>query len=293
MMKTRGKKNPTPIIALVLIVLAAVTLLLIRPDFKSVQKRPVGQAMRKSEGGAQSGTHPDRSADSAISHPAESKKIAIIIDDVGHNSAHLEQYRGFRGKLTFSILPFLDETSSSATFLHNEGFEIMIHIPMEPIDYPDRNPGRGALLLDDTKEDVERKLSAMIRTNPFAKGANNHMGSLATQNEKLMSWTLSYLQQRDFYFIDSLTTGNSKAFDVSRSLSMSSSRRDVFLDNSDDFTYINGQFELLKETARKNGTAIGIGHIQQQNLLGVLNRQILNLDEEGFEMVFASEVLSN
>jgi polysaccharide deacetylase 2 family uncharacterized protein YibQ len=292
MIKTRGKKNPTPFIALFMIILAAAVLLLIRPDLRFGRKQ-LHRGITETGRDSTPESPVEKRADSSPSRPQEKLKIAVIIDDVGYNSAQLEKYRDFEGKLTFSILPFLENSSSSANLLHEEGFEIMIHVPMEPIDYPDRNPGRDALLLEDSKNEVEQKLSRMIRANPHATGANNHMGSRATQNEQLMTWTLSYLQRKGFFFVDSVTTGDSLAYGVSRRMKMPSARRDIFLDNHDDFSYINGQFELLKVAARENGTAIGIGHIQQQNLLVVLNRQIRNLDKEGFELVFASEVLTN
>jgi polysaccharide deacetylase 2 family uncharacterized protein YibQ len=74
---------------------------------------------------------------------------------------------------------------------------------------------------------------------------------------------------------------------------MQSGNRDIFLDNHNDSVYIENQFEKLKSMAQENGTAIGIGHIQNKDLLSVLNRQATNLHEEGFELVFVSELIRN
>jgi hypothetical protein len=119
------------------------------------------------------------------------------------------------------------------------------------------------------------------------------MGSRATQNPELMSYTLTYLQKQGFYFVDSRTTPRSSAYELSRQLKIRSAERDVFLDNHDDFTYINEQFEKLKRIARERGTAIGIGHIQNEHLLEVLNHQLKHLNDEGIDLVFASEALIN
>lgn len=220
-------------------------------------------------------------------------RIAIIIDDAGYPSGSLEKLLQFQGKLTFSVLPFIDGSSSLAEHLQKSGFEVILHIPMEPLDYPEKNPGEGALLIEDSREEMEKKLDAMIYNLKFVAGANNHMGSKLTQNYEQMAWILARLKIHNLYFIDSLTTDNSKAWEVARDLGVMTARRDVFLDNEDNFTYINSQFERLKQIARKGGTAIGIGHVQSKHLPAVLNHQLPLLKEENIQLAFASEVVSN
>lgn len=220
-------------------------------------------------------------------------KIAIIIDDVGYPSSSFEKLLQFKGKLTFSLLPFLDGSSILAEHLQKSGFEVILHIPMEPLDYPEKNPGEGALLIEDSREEIEKKTDAMINNLNFIVGANNHMGSKLTQNYEMMTWTLGRLKMHNLFFIDSLTANNSEAWKAAGDLGVMVARRDVFLDNDDNFSYINSQFESLKRIARKRGTAIGIGHIQSKNLPAVLNHQLPLLKEENIQLAFASEVVSN
>ena len=93
MIKTRGRKNPTPLIALILIVLAAAALFFAKPVFRTGRKRPVHEAV-KSHDKAPSGKpaeqkQGDQSADSSGSRADDRARIAIIIDDVGYHSPHL------------------------------------------------------------------------------------------------------------------------------------------------------------------------------------------------------------
>jgi hypothetical protein len=220
-------------------------------------------------------------------------RIAIIIDDAGYTSCSFEKLMQFQGKLTFSVLPFLDGSSGLAEYLQKSGFEVILHIPMEPLDYPEKNPGEGALLMEDSREEIEKKTDAMIYNLKYIVGANNHMGSKLTQNYEQMTWIAARLKIHNLYFIDSLTTDNSEAWEAARDLGVMTARRDVFLDNEDNFSYINSQFERLKQIARKRGTAIGIGHAQSKNLPAVLNHQLPLLEEENIKLVFASEVVSN
>lgn len=220
-------------------------------------------------------------------------EIAVIIDDVGYPLDAVEKYAGFRGKLTFSVLPNLSASAKYARFLHARGFEIMIHIPMEPEGYPSVNPGPGALLRSDGGPVIERKLKGMIEDVPFAVGANNHMGSSATKDCEVMERTLKTLDRNNLFFIDSLTTGGSCARALAARNRMRSARRDVFLDNVDSFTAINAQFETLKRIAKSRGTAIGIGHIHKSHTLEVLSHQLPLLEKEGFSLVFASEAVGS
>lgn len=293
MVKTTGKRNRKPLIILVLLAIAA-AVLLFRPGILRDRERsapgrePAKEGQKIPEQSKLKPAGPD-------SKPPEKTrvKLAVIIDDVGVTSPYIEGYRDFEGKLTFSVLPFQPESVNHARTLHRAGFEIMIHIPMEPQDYPEKEPGEGALFVQDSSDEVEKKLKKMIQNNPYASGANNHMGSMATQDHELMTHTLSYLKDEGLYFVDSLTSSRSTAYKLARQLQMKSGDRDIFLDNHNDYTYINNQFEQLKSIARKRGTAIGIGHIQNNYLLQVLNHQLETLHNEGFELVFASEVIGN
>ena len=291
MVKTTGKKNRKPLIALVLFSIAA-AVLLTRPGLlRDREEHPRTEEQTPST--APSPIQPKPKPTPPPSKPSvppekAMAKLAVIIDDVGYPSPTIDGYRRFKGKLTFSV-----ESVNYAQILHHAGFEIMIHIPMEPEDYPEKEPGEGALFVHDSREEVERKLEQMIQDTPYATGANNHMGSLATQHPELMNYTLSFLNAEGLYFVDSRTSPHSTAYELSRQLQMESGIRDVFLDNHDDLAYIHKQFEELKAISRERGTAIGVGHMQNENLLEVLNHQMATLHEEGLELVFASEALRN
>ncbi|MFW6181571.1 MAG: divergent polysaccharide deacetylase family protein, partial [Spirochaetota bacterium] len=223
--------------------------------------------------------------------PGPRAKIALIIDDVGYSREDIERFTRLGFPLTFSVLPFTGYSGEQAGLLHDLGYELMLHIPMEPESYPLDDPGPHALFVGDTREVVERKLSLMLRQLPQVQGANNHMGSLATADCRLMSWTMAFLLERDLYFVDSKTTSGSCALSEARLRQLPAGSRDVFLDNRDDYQYITRQFEELKAKALARGTAIGIGHAHSRNLPLVLEQQLPRLEREGIILVYASEAV--
>ncbi len=286
MLRRKGNKRRGAVLVLLLLSAAAL-LALLKPIFRREEappEKPAIETVRSPEP-----AQPTKPVVPLTPKP----RIAVIIDDVGYPSENFEHFSRFQGKLTFSVLPFLDESNTYAQILHRRGFEVMLHIPMEPLDYPEKNPGKGALFADDSREEIEKKIDAMIDELPFSAGTNNHMGSRLTQNYELMTWILTRTKRHNLYFVDSLTTTGSRAYEAATDLQLKTAKRDVFLDNEDNFSYINTQFETLKRLAKQRGTAVGIGHIHSKNLPEVLSHQLPLLQEENIELVFVSEVVRN
>ena len=277
MLKRKNTHTRAPLLLLIVLAVALIIFL---------QKHPFEKKEQPPSGGEIGEIKPSRQQD-------QKYRISVIIDDVGYPSEMLEPYLRFEGKLSFSVLPFLEKSTAHARLLHERGFEIMVHIPMEPVDYPAIDPGPSALFLIDTRQSVEEKIWMMIRENPYAVGANNHMGSRITQDPEMMNWTMSVLRQAGFYFIDSVTSPETCAFDYALREKLPAARRDVFLDNVDSYSAIDAQFEKLKQIARQRGTAIGIGHIQRTHTLKVLAAQLGRLEAENISLVFASEAVKS
>jgi polysaccharide deacetylase 2 family uncharacterized protein YibQ len=275
--KLRGRKRGQAFVfALLLLIAFVLLLILMEREKKKPLPKPVGKESARPR-----------------KEKKPSWKLAVIIDDVGYPTTELDEYLRFQGKLTFSVLPFLVHSRQYAGMLRERGFEVLLHIPMEPIGYPQVNPGIGAILISDSPGSVEKKISGMVESIPYALGANNHMGSKATQDRVLMGLVIDFLKKRNLFFIDSVTIGSSCAYETAAARNEPAARRDVFLDNRDDYRYISERFEELKGIARRKGTAIGIGHIHKTHTIEVLKDQLPELENEGFTLIFASEAVLN
>ena len=193
-------------------------------------------------------------------------KIGIIIDDLGYNRSIAESFLTLDLPLAFSVLPFAPNTELVARKAHKEGREIMLHLPMEPISYPAINAGEGVLLESMDNSTILEVLKRDLNQVPFIVGANNHMGSKFTENEKKMTIVLTELKRRSFYFVDSRTTGGSVAFDAAKKIGLPAASRDVFLDNHLSESALKIQMERLLGLARHKGWAIGIGHPHKETI---------------------------
>ncbi len=192
--------------------------------------------------------------------PGKLPRVAIIIDDMGYDRGMAKKFLSMDAVLTFSILPYspFQETILNAT--RSKGWETMLHLPMEPDEYPRVNPGPGALLTSMTPDQLIHQLSLDIAAVPGVKGVNNHMGSKLTAVSPQMNQVFSILKKEGLFFIDSRTCSQSLCRPSARLLRLPFAERDIFIDHLRTPVFIRGQLQKLIRTAQKNGQAIGIAH---------------------------------
>jgi len=187
-------------------------------------------------------------------------RVAIIIDDVGYDRVMAEKFIGLKAALTLAILPHSPHQQAIARIAHAQGYEIMLHLPMEPLEYPEINPGPGALLTSMSPDELLSALDENLRAVPYVKGVNNHMGSKLTAHSEQVYQVFSVLKGRGLYFVDSRTTEASVCQPSARLLQLPFAQRDVFLDHVQEPAFIRKQVRELVRLARNKGEALGIGH---------------------------------
>jgi polysaccharide deacetylase 2 family uncharacterized protein YibQ len=217
-------------------------------------------------------------------------KIAIIIDDLGYNSNVAFSFIHLDLLLSFSVLPSAPFTEIVACEANKEGCEILLHLPMEPKNYPSVNPGPGALLLSMDKEEIRQILDRDLKEIPGARGVSNHMGSLFTEDYEKMLIVLNELKKRNLYFIDSRTSSDTVGFSLARRIGLQAARRSVFLDNDPGPKAIRMQMERLLNIARHTGAAIGIGHPYKETL--EILKEYYSILKTEYRLVRVSELVS-
>jgi polysaccharide deacetylase 2 family uncharacterized protein YibQ len=220
--------------------------------------------------------------------PLKRAKILIIIDDAGYNLPRLKRLLQFPGKLTVAVLPQLPLSKQSAELVHNAGKEVILHLPMQPAGLED--PGPGAITVNQDEKQIVNTLTLDMATVPHARGINNHMGSLATTDERVVDIILRFCKNNNLFFLDSKTTPHSLIESRAANDDLSVLARDLFLDNEKGKDFIKE--ELLKgmEIANKQGRAVLIGHLGEE-MIEVLNEMYPLLIKQGYELATASELL--
>lgn len=210
---------------------------------------------------------PEPVVPAALPAPDLRPVVALVMDDAGIDPQLTRRTMALDIPLTLSFLPYADETPELAVMAAGEGHAVFLHMPMEPFGLED--PGPGALTRYLPPDEMARRVRAALARVPGAIGLNNHMGSALTADSAAMRAALSPLAGRDFIFLDSLTSGRSRAGRVAQDLGLTTLRRNIFIDH--DAGAVASMLEALVEAAHRRGRAIAIGH-PRAGTLDVLER---------------------
>lgn len=211
-------------------------------------------------------------------------QLAIVIDDLGRSLESAADFAALDIPLTFSVFPKLHESRAVAEYFTSRKRDIMLHMPMEPRDYPAQDPGPGAIFMAMNDHEVRHILSDDLKSVPGIIGVNNHMGSRLTADPQKMAQVMATLKGRDLFFLDSRTIADSVAYKSAVKAGIPALQRDVFLDNERNVGDILEQFRVLVEIAKVKGEAIGIGHPYPETLRA-LSRVAEIAETAGVEIV--------
>jgi polysaccharide deacetylase 2 family uncharacterized protein YibQ len=211
--------------------------------------------------------------------------IALIIDDMGNQHGQGLRVIGLPGPVACAFLPYAAFTDTLARQAHTNHKEVMLHLPMQAVEHATGPQQQGMLTLDMTQQEFLAEFRRAISVVPYVSGLNNHMGSLLTRHPGSMAWLMQAIGDRgDLFFVDSRTTRATVAEQLAIEHGIPNMARKVFLDNVDDTAAVRAQFRQLLADARRDGTALGIGHPRPATL-HVLAEELTHLDEQGIQLL--------
>ena len=214
-------------------------------------------------------------------------QLALIIDDIGYRHTD-KAVLALPNTVTLAVLPHTPLGKELANAGHQKGHEIMLHLPMQALN--GKTLGLGGLTNTMTEVQIRTSVIDAINSVPFAKGANNHMGSLLTQLDDPMLWVMETLKQKQLYFVDSMTTRFTKAGDNADKLGIPLLKRQLFLDNDTSANALERQFNLMISQAHTQGSLVAIAHPYPETMR-FLEANLHRLKTEGIDLVPASSLL--
>jgi uncharacterized protein len=249
-----------------------------RPEYLAIEQQPYTSAVT---------APPHRRQRQRATGPGT---VAIIVDDMGSSLQEVNALMATKLPITFSIIPGLAKVKEVATAAHANGFQVMLHMPMEPQGYPRQRMEPYGLLLSQSDEEIQKRLNGFLQAVPYAVGANNHMGSRFTEDKAKMATVLTVLKGRGLFFIDSRTSPHSVGYSLAREMGLNTAARNIFLDNVQNVDAIREQLEQLAGLARKKGVAIGICHPHKATIQA-LSAALPELHRRGINFVYVSELV--
>ncbi|MBA2817699.1 divergent polysaccharide deacetylase family protein [Candidatus Pantoea persica] len=209
-----------------------------------------------------------------LSCAAHAGKLAIVIDDFGYRPAEEDKVLQMPAAISVAVLPNAPGARQMAIKAHQSGHEVLIHLPMAPLSK--QSLEKDTLTPEMSREEIARILRSTVNNVPYAVGLNNHMGSKMTSSLPGMQKVMQALSPYNFYFLDSMTIGNSQSVQAAQGTPVKVLKRRVFLDDSQEINAVRQQFSRAVKLAQRDGYAIAIGH-PHPNTVRVLQQMLPTL----------------
>jgi polysaccharide deacetylase 2 family uncharacterized protein YibQ len=217
-------------------------------------------------------------------------KMAVIVDDFGARAPDgAERLCALDQEVTLSILPFQSNTRAVVDLARRTGTAYIAHIPMEP-QSRNEDPGEGALKTADPAQAIRDKLARAFRSIEGAPGCNNHMGSLATEDVRVMEAFMGWMAEQGLFFVDSQTSRQSVGHSLAQKRGVKSAKLTSFLDVENDPAAIEQRLRSLADRACDGELVVAIGH-DRPHTIDVLERVLPELAEQGIVFIPASEAV--
>ena len=215
-------------------------------------------------------------------------RLAVVIDDAGLDLESQRIYEEIGVPLTLAVMPNKMYTSEAAAEWSRYGMPVILHQPMEPVS------GSGmeekTILTSMSDEAIRYMLKESLEQIPQAVGINNHQGSRATTDARVMRVVMNELSRRGLFFFDSRTNTTTAADSAAVSYGVPYARNDLFVDNSADEGEIRAMIQEGANRAKARGSYIIIGHCRPHTAAAF--RDIVpQLQAQGIEFVYVSSLL--
>ncbi len=216
-------------------------------------------------------------------------KMAIILDDWGMSTTLMQSAIGLERPITLAILPHLKHSRDIAEAASAHGLGVMLHMPMQPKNL--RQPKeRYTITTESTDEEIRSLLEDALASVPHVQGINNHQGSAATSDPRVMKSVVSYLKGRKLFFVDSNVIATTVGWKSARDAGLPYTKRDVFIDNEARVEAIKDQLRKAEDKALARGSVVVIGH-DKRATLEAIKALIPEIESKGIELVLVKELL--
>jgi polysaccharide deacetylase 2 family uncharacterized protein YibQ len=231
----------------------------------------------------------------SVDRRGEAGVLAVVLDDLGYDEHALEALGGWHANISVAVIPSAPFAARAVALAKERGWDLLVHLPMEPGAGPSEAEAIGTR---DTDAVIRAKVLEALARTPGALGINNHQGSKATADARVVRAVLGVVRERSLFFLDSRTTNASVAGAEAAAMGVPFLARDVFLDDVAAETAAKGGAPEALEgawghalaLALRKGEAIVIGHPRRETL-AFLEKKLASEKSGGARFVRVSELV--
>ncbi|CBS87620.1 divergent polysaccharide deacetylase family protein [Azospirillum lipoferum] len=226
--------------------------------------------------------------------PATDKRprVAIVMSDLGLSGVTTgNALAKLPPGITLAFLPYAERLDDWVERARTKGHEVMLSVPMEPLNYPRDDPGPNALLTmlgpDRNMERLEWSLGKAVGY----VGITSTTGSKFTANPAAMQPVIDALKARGLLLVDSRINPKSVAGPLANLAGVPRALGDRVIDRDLSRGAIDDQLRELEELAKTNGAAVGFAS-PYPTTIERLNLWLTALADRGIALAPVSAVVN-
>ena len=219
-------------------------------------------------------------------------RIAIVITGLGLDGAATQQaVQSLPSAVTLSFTPYASDLNRWITVARVDGHEVMLDLPMEPLDFPRSDPGPLALMTGAGDRENLEKLNDILGRGSSYVGVAASLGSRFAASEPDMRILLRALKTKGLIYLDNGSTPESTAPGLAAALGAAWVVNDRLLDdNQASDAVIRARLAEVEGLALARGQAVAIARPYPQ-AVEQLARWARDLGERGFALAPVSALV--
>jgi polysaccharide deacetylase 2 family uncharacterized protein YibQ len=227
------------------------------PDPRLVEPSRYGLLPRVGADGARPADVYARPVVTSAALKANAPRIVLVVGGLGlSRSATQTAITDLPGVVTLAFAPYGKNLDASVAEARTQGHEVILQLPMEPIDYPQTNPGPHTLLSGASPAENTDNLHWLMSRFTGYTGVANFLGGKFTAYPAALSPILREIAERGLIFADDGSSSQSLALSLAADSGLAAAKADVIIDATPEG--MDAALVKLEAIARDKGLAIGM-----------------------------------
>ncbi len=216
--------------------------------------------------------------------PNGKPRIALVIGGLGLNaSATKAAIERLPAEVTLSFVPYADGLQGWIDQARAHGHEAVLDIPMEPLDYPNNDPGPYTLMASAPQAETTRRLEWLLSRATGYFAVTNYLGGKFLTSGEAVGGFVGALKARGLGFVDD-GSARGKGAGTPRGSA------DAVIDQDLSSATIDRQLTALEGQALGRGQALGAGFAYPVTVETV-SRWAAGLAGRGYQLAPASALM--
>lgn len=261
------------------------------PDPELIERGATGVIPKKSADGLRAmdvySKQPETSGNFGVA------RVVIVIGGLGISQTSTQQaIRELPENVTLAFAPYGNSLARWMQDARKAGHELLLQVPMEPLDYPTNDPGPHTLKADvDLQENLANLHWSMSRITNYV-GITNYLGNKMLQQPAGLAPVFAEIANRGLLFFEDGSVQNSVGEGVALKELLPYARADILIDNVRSRSAIFKKLDELSKQAKRTGLAIGVGNAFPETI-SLVSEFARKAKENGIEITPVSAIVKD